>query len=118
MCLCDVSGGDGEDVWVRELIQDVQLVSCIVLPNLQRDELSCIRLLSGVVKALVDSAILTPRGGREGGREEGKEGGMEGREGGREGRREGGREGQKEGGMEGRLLKATLHTVGSHMKVT
>ena len=95
MSLCDVSGGDREDVWVRELIQDVKLASCIVLPDLQGDELSCVRLLSGIVKALVDSAILTPEG--EGGREGGRKGGREeGREGGREEGREEGTEGERE----------------------
>jgi len=67
--LCDVSRRDGEDVRVREFIQDVQLVSCIVFPNLQWDEFCCVRLLSGIVEALVDSPILTPEGeGEVGGR--------------------------------------------------
>ena len=66
MSLCDVSRRDGEDVRVREFIQDVQLVSCIVFPNLQWDEFCCVCLLSGIVEALVDSPILTPEGkGRE-----------------------------------------------------
>lgn len=69
--LRDVSRGDGEDVWVRELIQDVQLVSCVVFPNLQWNEFCCVRLLSGIVEALIDSPILTPEGeGEVGGREE------------------------------------------------
>lgn len=75
--LCDVSRRDGEDVRVREFIQDVQLVSCIVFPNLQWDEFCCVRLLSGIVEALVDSPILTPEGeGEVGGRikREGREG--------------------------------------------
>lgn len=68
--LRDVSRGDREDVWVRELIQDVQLVSCIVLPNFQWNEFCCVRLLSGIVEALIDSPILTPEGeGEEGLRE-------------------------------------------------
>ena len=68
--LCDVSRGDREDVWVRELIQDVQLVSCVVFPNFQWNEFCCVRLLSGIVEALIDSPILTPEGeGEEGLRE-------------------------------------------------
>ena len=81
VALCDVGGGDLDDVGMSEPPQDVQLMLCMFFPNLQRDQLCCICLLGSIVDAFIDSAIVTSGvGEREGWVQEEGRGGKSRRE--------------------------------------